>query len=186
MQNKPELVILVDTNDNEIGVMDKYEAHRNPAKLHRAISVFLFNKDGQLLIQKRSQQKIVGALQWANTCCGNLWPGETYEKCAYRRLKYELGITEVTLTQVSKFQYAVQCNEEYGEHEMDTVFVGRYDGKVKPNPEEVADYRWMNLPNFNDSSNLEFQNYKWAPWFEIMMEKADLRTMIQEWLESNK
>ncbi|HSW90107.1 MAG TPA: isopentenyl-diphosphate Delta-isomerase [Patescibacteria group bacterium] len=166
-------VILVDENDAEIGVMDKIEAHRGKGKLHRASSVFLFNKNGELLLQQRSSKKIVGALQWANTCCGNVRPGESYEECAVRRLREELGITNVVLDPVHKFIYQVQCNKAFSEYEMDTVFVGKYDGEVKPNPEEVANFKWIAWEEF--IGMLNDKNPMLVPWNQIMNEKGILK-----------
>ena len=160
-------VILVDENDQQIGAMDKIEAHRNPAKLHRASSVLLHNSKSEWLIQQRSSHKIVAAHQWANTCCGNLRPGENYKQCANRRLKEELGIVGVELKKLDKFMYQVECNNEFGEHEMDTIFVGKYDGLVNPNPIEVKNYKWISTAELlNELDNNEC-NY--APWTKLVL-----------------
>ncbi len=171
-------VILVDELDHEIGVMDKLEAHRGAGKLHRASSVFLFNAGGKLLIQQRSSKKIVGAGQWANTCCGNVRPGESYLECAQRRLHEELGISigrDESLTrlqEITKFMYQTQCNDEFSEYEMDTVFVGKYDGEVYPNPDEVAEVKWIDLKDL-------LRQIPLAPWVQIMGNKSIL-VKIQE------
>lgn len=170
-------VVLVDEQDKEIGVMDKVEAHRGEGKLHRAISVFLFNAKKELLIQQRSEHKIVGTLQWANTCCGNVRPGESYEECANRRLREELGITGVKLTPIAKFQYQVKCNEEFSEREMDTVFIGRYDGEVVPNPREVKAYEWIDFTLFY-TERIEQRDI--APWVKIMKEKEIVQKIQEE------
>jgi len=101
------------------------------------------NPKVELLIQQRSAKKIVGAHQWANTVCGNVRPTETYEECAYRRLREELGITKVEIKEVYDFQYHLQCNEEFSEYEIDHVFIGSYDGEVLPNPDEAQDFTWV-------------------------------------------
>jgi isopentenyl-diphosphate Delta-isomerase len=181
VQKINDQVILVDEQDNPIGVMDKIEAHRGEGRLHRAASVFLFNDVGQTLIQQRSSQKIVGALQWANTCCGNVWPNEEYEACAQRRLDFELGITDVTLTPLTKFRYQTKCNEEFSENEMDTVFTGNYSGEIHPNPDEVKDFRWIDWTEFkqrvaNAGANDEFII---APWTKIMMELEAVSNIAQ-------
>lgn len=160
-------VILVDQDDHEIGVMDKVEAHRGAGKLHRAISVFLFNKSGKLLIQQRSSKKITCQLMWANTCCGNIRPGESYLECAHRRLREELGITGVKLEEVTKFLYQTPCDDEFSEYEMDTVYVGTYDGEVTPNPDEVHDYKWIEFTDLVVQEPL-------VPWVKIMKEKEIL------------
>jgi isopentenyl-diphosphate delta-isomerase len=167
-------VVLVDELDNQIGIMDKTEAHRGQAQLHRAISVYLFNKHGQLLIQQRSQKKIVGAGQWANTCCGNVRPGESYKECAERRLREELGIEGVALTPVLKFQYFAQCNHEFSEHEIDQVFVGNFDGEVHPHPVEVQATAWVELEEIVSSSS----RYELAPWFVMMLENYQVRQKL--------
>lgn len=169
-----DLVTLVDDQDHVIGQMDKIEAHRGEGKLHRAISVFLFNDQGQLLIQKRSNKKIVGAGQWANTCCGNVRPGESYHGCADRRLREELGITQVDLRPVLKFQYFARCNDLFSEREIDQVFYGTYDGQVTPNPDEVAEFQWVAFEDvYENKAGLDF-----APWFVIMLQNKVLVTAL--------
>ena len=68
-----EEVILVDEFDNSIGTMEKLEAHQKGV-LHRAFSIFLFNKQGELLIQRRSLIKYHSAGLWTNTCCSHPRP----------------------------------------------------------------------------------------------------------------
>lgn len=169
-------VILVDGNDLETGTMDKIEAHRGDAKRHRATSVFLLNKKGEVLIQQRSVKKIVGALQWANTCCGNVRPGESYEQCAYRRLKEELGIVDVVIQPVHKFEYHVKCNEEFSEWEIDQVFVGIYDGKVKPNPDEVQTMTWKSFAEIQ--KEIDRKETQYAPWFLVMMREQNIQNYL--------
>lgn len=96
----------------------------------------------ELLLQQRSSKKIVGAGMWANTVCGNVRPGESYEECAYRRLREELGIVDVHIEPIYKFEYHLQINQDFSEWEIDQVFVGWYDGQVNPNPDEAQDYMW--------------------------------------------
>jgi len=164
-------VILVDEQDNQIGVMDKVEAHRGEGKRHRAVSVFLFNDGGKLLIQQRSREKIVGALQWANTCCGNVRPTESYEECALRRLEEELGITGVSIRSVHKFEYHVRCNEAFSEFEIDTVFFGQFDGNVVLNHAEVAQVEWVDSATILAQMKQANPQYEFAPWFRILVEQ---------------
>lgn len=191
-------VILVDEQDQQIGVLDKVEAHRHPAQLHRASSVFLFrrNKENevvQLLLQQRSKYKIVGALQWANTVCVNLRPGETYHSAAVRRLEEELGITGVALTGIQlqdldTFRYQVKCNQEFGENEIDHIFVGwdnlEWADEVKdnskifsPNELEVRAINWV------DWQTIQNAEYNLAPWFKLMLQDSILIEKINSWLQ---
>lgn len=155
-------VTLVDTNDQVIGQMDKTEAHRGEGRLHRASSVYLFRKNPhtqkiESLFQQRSIYKIVGANQWGNAVCGNVRPGESYEDCAIRRLREELGVSNPSIStehqyqyrkfggmeDVYDFMYQAKCNDEFSENEIDHVFVSWYDGVVEPNPQEAQDYLWI-------------------------------------------
>lgn len=168
-----DLVTLVTEQDQVIGSMDKIEAHRGMGKLHRAISVFLFRKNAEgeieLLIQKRSSKKIVGAGQWANTVCGNVWPDENYENCARRRLSFELGIAEVIkLEDITTFKYQAKCNEEFSENEIVHIFVGWFDSEVMPNSEEVAETEWVSWQEVQKLSN----RFEWTPWFKLFMKNV--------------
>ena len=148
-----ELVTIVSADDVQTGTMDKYLAHRHPVQRHRAISVWLQNSQGEVLMQQRSARKIVGAGWWANTVCGNVWDGETYLECAVRRLSAELGIVVAPEDLVSgkKFEYKAFCNEEYGEHEVDQIFcIQRASVTPLPNPEEVAEYAWVPLQELQE------------------------------------
>lgn len=140
-----DLVVLVNSDNEPVGTLDKFQAHRHPAKLHRAVSVWLYNDEGEVLLQRRSDQKIVGAGWWANTICGNVRPGETDAECALRRLKEELGIEGAEIAPLYAFNYAAHCNDEYGEHEHDQVFIGSYRGPVSPKPNEASDAQWLNM-----------------------------------------
>jgi|SRR5579859_2083829 len=151
-------VVLVNEHDEVIGEMNKFVAHRHPAKLHRAISVWLKNSQDQVLLQQRSATKIVGAGWWGNTVCGNVWPSESYEACAQRRLEVELGIGGgYELSKLFAFQYQAYANETYGEHEIDAVFGGVYDGEVRPNPAEVSAFVWVDVTELKE---------KFAKWKE--------------------
>lgn len=144
-------VVIVTPQDEEIGTLDKFVAHRHPAQLHRAISVWVISNEGKLLFQKRSAEKIVGAEWWGNTVCGNVWPGESYEECAQRRLDVELGIQGISLVQLKKFHYKAFANEEYAEHEIDQVFIAHVDENqlgVLVNPAEVSDITWVDQKEF--------------------------------------
>jgi isopentenyl-diphosphate delta-isomerase len=181
-----DLVTLVNQQDQVIGEMDKVEAHRGDGKLHRAISVFLFrerNGKKELLIQQRSLKKIVGANQWANTCCGNVRPTENYADCAHRRLREELGISGVLLEETHKLQYQVRCNDEFSENEIDQVYVGPFNGASELNPDEVQAVAWVSWEQIVQSEWRERQNYDFAPWFKIMLQKPDLIKAIADRIE---
>jgi isopentenyl-diphosphate delta-isomerase type 1 len=139
-------VTLVDERDQVIGAEDIFVAHQYPTQRHRASSVWLFrrNRDNQLevLLQKRSEFKPLGAGWWGNAICGNVKPEETYLACAHRRLKEEIKVEQVELKEVYKFEYQAYGNAKYGEHEIDQVFIGNYLLTPSPNPLEVSEVGW--------------------------------------------
>jgi isopentenyl-diphosphate Delta-isomerase len=138
-----ERVILVDESDREIGSEEKLEAHRQ-GKLHRAFSIFVFNPDGQILLQKRSGRKYHSSGLWSNTCCSHPQPGQRIESEVQRKLKQEMGF-DCEPQWIFNFSYKVEFENHLIEHEIDHVFIGRYDGSPTPNPDEVDDWKWMDL-----------------------------------------
>src|SRR3972149_7078953 len=138
-------VVLVDRDDNVLGYKEKFEAHHNPVPLHRAISVVIYDKTRKyMLLQKRSTQKVTWPGFWSNTSCTHPLPDESYKDAAERRLFEEMGI-KTPLTESFNFIYKAKYDKTWGEHELDHVFVGEYDGKVKLNPDEAEDYKWMKI-----------------------------------------
>ena len=139
-----EKCIQVTEHDEFIAEVDKLAVHRHQARRHRAISVWGFTSKHEVLLQQRSAKKIVGAGWWANTVCGNVWAGESYQACAVRRLRGELGlkVSETELISGQKFEYKAYCNEEYGEHEVDQIFMLSLPDTIHEimaeNPDEVA------------------------------------------------
>lgn len=154
-------VILVDENDQEIGTMAKLTAHRE-GRLHRAVSAFVFNQDGHLLLQQRAQEKYHSAGLWSNTCCGHPLPGETALAAMHRRLKEEMGF-DCDLQEVHAFSYRVEFANGLIEHEFDHVFVGRFDGVPRPDPQEAIAWQWMALPVLEEEMRADPDKYTY--WF---------------------
>ena len=138
-----EQVILVNESDNEIGVMEKMDAHHKPI-LHRAFSVFIFNSKGEMLLQQRASHKYHSAGLWTNACCSHPRPGENIQVAASRRLEEEMGFS-TNLVKTFDFIYQASFGNGLHEYEYDHVFMGRYDGKISPNPEEVSDFCYMGM-----------------------------------------
>jgi len=135
-------VILVNRDDKVIGEMEKIEAHQK-ALLHRAVSVFIFDTKGHMLLQKRAMCKYHSPGLWTNTACTHPQPNESYEKAATRRLSEEMGITNTALTKLFDFVYKEELDQGLTEHELDHVFIGISDAAPKVEPTEVSDYRYV-------------------------------------------
>ncbi|MFA5958092.1 isopentenyl-diphosphate Delta-isomerase [Hyphomicrobium sp.] len=135
-----EEVVLVDTEDNETGIAEKLDAHRE-GRLHRAFSVMVWDTRGRLLLQRRQIDKYHSGGLWTNTCCGHPRPGETSSEAASRRLNEEMQII-CPLTAIGTFTYRAELDAGLIEHEFVHVFHGVYEGVVAPNPVECDGYSW--------------------------------------------
>ena len=154
-------IILVDTEDREIGRGEKMDVHR-AGLLHRAFSVFLFCGDS-VLLQKRAASKYHCGGLWTNTCCSHPRPGETVAEAAVRRLKEELGIETGGLTETASFIYRYPFENGLTEYEYDHVLVGEYDGGWTENPEEVDAVKLVPLADLR--TELLRTPGQFTPWF---------------------
>ena len=162
-----EQVILVNEKDEQTGIMEKMEAHLT-GTLHRAFSVFIFNNNGEMLLQQRAAAKYHNGELWTNACCSHPAPGEATLAAASRRLKEEMGFT----TQLEKaFDFTYKASFENGltEHEFDHVFVGTYRGEIKINKTEVKDYCFKTINELE--SSLKTHPQKFTAWFKIAFPK---------------
>src|SRR5690625_6345690 len=142
---KEELVVLVNDKDEKIGLMPKLEAHEK-GKLHRAFSVFVFNDEAQMLLQQRALHKYHTPGKWANTCCSHQRDGESTLDAGKRRLKEEMGfVTDLTFRKT--FIYKAGFDNGLTEHELDHIMVGKYNDDPVINPDEVAAFKWIGIPD---------------------------------------
>ena len=161
-----EFVVLVDQDDQKLGLMEKQQAHV-AGLLHRAFSVFVFNSKGELMIQQRAASKYHSPTLWTNTCCRHPRDNETYEEAAHRRLQEEMGF-DCELEYKFNFIYKAHLENNLIEHELDHVFIGTFDEDPKLNPEEVMAYRWVELDDLKKDMEKNPQNY--TAWFKIIFE----------------
>ena len=164
---KKENVVLVDRNDNPMGLMPKLEAHEKGV-LHRAFSVFILNRKGQLMLQRRALDKYHSPGLWTNTCCSHPRESESNIEAGVRRLKEEMGFT-TPLKPMFSFIYKSKFDNGLTEHEFDHVLLGYYDKPPFINAIEVSEWKWMSL----DKIILEIKNKPedFTVWFKIIFEK---------------
>lgn len=160
-------VILVNELDEQIGLMDKLEAHQK-GLLHRAFSVFIFNSKNELLLQQRALNKYHSAGLWTNTCCSHPRDGESNLEAAKRRLMEEMGF-ETELELKDSFVYKAAFDNLLTEHEFDYIFTGNYNQNPNINPIEVASYKWLSMQEIKNDLQNNPQNY--TVWFKIAIEK---------------
>ncbi|MDR3491629.1 MAG: isopentenyl-diphosphate Delta-isomerase [Gammaproteobacteria bacterium] len=168
-----EHVILVDEKDQEIGIAEKIQAHRDNLR-HRAFSIFILRKQPKLeiLLQKRAAGKYHSAGLWTNTCCSHPRPGEDILAAANRRLFEEMGI-HATLKSIGWFHYIAPFPNGLTENENDHVLVGELEqDNFTTNPDEVQDIRWITLAELNDA--IAENPTHFTPWLKpalLLLEK---------------
>jgi isopentenyl-diphosphate delta-isomerase len=164
-----ERVVLVDENDAEVGTLEKQRAHLE-GRLHRALSVFVLNSRGEMLLQRRASGKYHSGGLWTNTCCSHPRPGEAVDEAARRRLREEMGI-DVDLTPLFEFTYRADVGEGLVEHEYDHVFAGHYDGEPVPSVDEVDGWRWV--PVAEVARQVREDPDAFTPWFRVVFARPD-------------
>lgn len=165
-----EQVILVDEQDNEIGAMEKMEAHQK-GLLHRAFSIVIFNSKGEMLLQQRAAEKYHSAGLWTNACCSHPRPGETIEAAGKRKLLQEMGFV-CNLNYSHKFLYKVELDNQLTEFEWDYVLVGFYDGAPSVNFNEAQAWKYESLDSIRNHVNQNPDLY--TCWFRIMLNQPEL------------
>jgi isopentenyl-diphosphate delta-isomerase len=160
-----DFVVLVDSQDNEVGIMEKLEAHEK-GLLHRAFSIFLFNSKGEMLLQQRALSKYHSPGLWTNACCSHPAPNETTLEAGKRRLQEELGLSTV-LVEAFKFEYRATFDNSLTEHELDHVLVGYTDEFPQLNTDEAQDYRWVRWADL--LSEMALYPEKFTVWFKIIL-----------------
>lgn len=165
-----EKVILVDENNNEIGFEEKMAAHEK-GLLHRAFSIFIFNENKELMLQRRAQEKYHNGGKWTNTVCSHPKAGESYQKAVHRRLKEEMGF-DCQLVKRGCFVYKAKFPNGLIEHEYDCVFVGNYNNEPKLNPEEAMDWKWISIPDLKKEIEKNSDNYTF--WMKEILNKGIL------------
>jgi isopentenyl-diphosphate delta-isomerase len=172
-----EQVILVNETDQELGFMEKMEAHEK-AFLHRAFSVFIFNEAGEMLLHQRADNTNHSANLWTNTCCSHPKPGEVTKSAAHRRLQEEMGF-DTPLEKAFDFVYKAPFDNGLTEYEFDHVFIGRYQGTIQPNPLEVKDYAFRTFENVDQL--IATKPMLFTSWFLIAFPKVKAW-----WFQQNK
>ncbi len=161
-------LVLIDENDNPIGVKEKMAAHLGDGDLHRAFTILVFNDKGETLVAMRSAEKMLWPLFWDNACASHPLENEGYEAAGERRLSEELGFT-CKLEIADRFQYKEKYLDVGSENEVCTTLIGKYDGEVQPVPAEVAEIKWMSVKDLKDDMTKNPDIY--TIWFKIVLDR---------------
>jgi isopentenyl-diphosphate delta-isomerase len=168
VSSESESLILVDSSDREIGYLDKSAAHDGNGVLHRAFSLFIFNADGQLLLQRRARGKRLWPGFWSNSCCSHPRKGEKMDQAVHRRLEQELGMN-ADLEFAYKFEYHAPFGSLGSEHELCWVYVGRTDAQPVINTTEIMDWVWIDPAELSRAISKEPERY--TPWLKLEWER---------------
>jgi isopentenyl-diphosphate delta-isomerase len=159
-----DYLILVDAEDNVLGYETKETCHQGKGKLHRAFSIFIFNRNKELLIQKRSSLKPLWPLYWSNSVCSHPRQGEADLDAAHRRLKEEIGI-KAPLQFLFKFQYRASFKGIGSENELCSVYIGKTGVPITANRQEIDQWRYINLEELDRDIKTRPEIY--TPWFKM-------------------
>ncbi len=176
VSSESEELILVDRNDNEIGHLSKADCHDGDGVLHRAFSLFLFNDDGELLLQKRAAGKRLWPGYWSNSCCSHPRRGESMETATLRRLGDELNI-EATLEHIYRFCYTAGFGDAGSENELCHVYLGRVMGELRPNQSEISGVRFVTAGELEQEFARSPERF--TPWF-----KQEWRELTESYREA--
>ncbi len=161
-----EMLILVDEHDNQIGTDTRENCHLGSGKRHRAYTVFLFH-DKKLLLQQRSKTKQLWPGAWDVSFTSHVYPGETYGQAATRKGIQELGARFGDLVDAHSFVYFAP-QKGHAENEFCRLLVGDFDGKVRPNPDEIMAVRWVHVEEVQDE--LKERPDSFTPWFKLSLD----------------
>jgi isopentenyl-diphosphate delta-isomerase len=159
-----DLIVLVDEADREIGTSPKVAGHLGAGTLHRAFSVFLFNTDGEVLIQQRAAGKMLWPNYWSNSCCSHPRPGEAVDAAARRRVREELRV-ECRTSFLYKFRYQARFGDVGSEHELCHVYAGYPRGQLIADPAEIADHRWIAASAL--TAEIAAGPERFSPWMKL-------------------
>ena len=165
-----ELLILVDADDREIGSLGKHECHDGDGVLHRAFSLFLFNERGELLLQRRSDEKRLWPRYWSNSCCSHPRHGESMVAATARRLQQELNTT-AELEFIYKFEYRARFAGEGSENELCWVYLGRLAQEASANESEISELRFISANDLN--REIDSVPERFTPWFKMEWQRLN-------------
>ncbi len=168
-------LILVDETDEVNGYGEKLHVHRT-GQLHRAFSIFALNSQGQLLLQRRAFGKYHSGGLWTNTCCSHQVKGEDEFVTIHKRLQEEMGF-DCALEPLFTFKYQADLDNNLTEHELDHVYLGQFDGQPKPNPDEVCEWKWVDLLDLQEDLGNNPALYTY--WLNYVFERF-MQTQIKE------
>jgi isopentenyl-diphosphate Delta-isomerase len=163
-QQQVEWLVLVDDNDRELGIDTRENCHKGMGRRHRAFVVFLYDKDGRMLLQRRSMKKKLWPAYWDVSVTSHVYKGETYEGAGIRRSRQELGVDVRKLDRKLDYTYFAKFGD-YCENEFCVLLTGKLEGPANPNPDEIMETAYMTTEDL--AKDMSRNPDKYTPWFKI-------------------
>lgn len=179
----------MDKNDNPIGLEEKMKCHLPKGKLHRAFTALLFDKEGKLVLTRRSPSKMLWPGDWDGTVASHPRKNETYISSAERRMPEEIGIS-CKFDYLFKFEYHVPYKNIGSENEICGTLLGLIENSSKFNlvEDEISEIKWISPKQLMDELQKNPEIY--CPWMVIALyllpnsEKSMLskyKSIISKW-----
>lgn len=177
-------VVLVDEQDNTIGLMPQDVAHHLDTPLHRGFSLYVFHKQGDLLLQQRAERKVTWGGFWSNSCCGHPREGESYLAAAARRFKEEVGIEVESIEKMVDYRYRFEYNG-VAENEICPIIVGIVRNKeVRVNPVEIQNTRWTSWSDY--LKEMKENGDTFSPWSKEQVKILSKNSRFRDWLSRHR
>lgn len=170
-------VVLVNENDEELGICDKLTVHHEKTPLHRGFSAFLFNKNKKLLLQKRHASKKTWPNFWSNSFCGHPQQDETYEDAVHRHAQFELNMKLTRVIVLKQYRYSFSYNNIM-ENEICPVFLVFSDSQPTPHPTEISAIKWMQWDDFLQELNRNTEQF--SPWCKEEVELIKMHPELKK------
>lgn len=165
-----EQVVLLNDAGTPIGTADKVAVHDADTALHLAFSCHVYSPSGQVLVTRRALGKLTWPGVWTNSFCGHPAPDETMDDAIVRRAQHELGIRLTDLEVIlPEFRYRAVDASGIVENEVCPVFRAVTTDAVVPNPEEVAEFAWVDPAALHDAAVAA--PYAFSPWLGWQLEQ---------------
>lgn len=136
---------LVDENGNVTGKASRTECHSGTFWLHPVVHLHVFNAEGELYLQKRSDNKDIQPGKWDTSVGGHVDYGEDTDNALRREVCEELGITD--FVPVFMFRYIFTSNQE---KELVNSFYTIYNGSIVPDPVEISEGKFWTIAEIKD------------------------------------
>lgn len=169
---KEEWFPLVNEEGQTIGKATRRECHNGCKWLHPVVHLHIFNKAGDLYLQKRSMTKDIQPGKWDTAVGGHVDYGETIEEALRREVREELGITDFNPVFLMRYVF-----ESKVEKELVNTYRIIYEGPFSPDPEEIEEGRFWSA----EEIKAHLGKGVFTPNFESEYEKLGKQNLQMEW-----